>query len=134
MTQQDLGLDRGSDQNALGTLFDSSPAPYVQTSGAAVTGFVLGLTAILAAPFSLTMALCAGLAAVALIASIVGLARASRPTVAGSLLASLGLVFALASLALVGLRYLGLDTAFGDGSVAAIHDGLDWLNGLLPTP
>ena len=46
----------------------------------------------------------------------------------------MGLVLALVTLALVGLRYLGLDTAFGDGSVATLDDWLDWLNGLLPTP
>ena len=141
MTQQDLGQDRALDTGpdddvpgALGTLFDSSPAKSVQTSAAAVIAFACGLLGILAVPFALTMALSAGLAAVALVASIVGMARASRPAVAGGLLASAGMVLALATLALVGLRYLGLDTAFGDGSVPTIRDGLDWLNGLLPTP
>ncbi len=119
---------------ALGTLFDSSPARSVQTSCAAVTAFVLGLLGTLAVPFSLTMALSAGMAAVALVSSIIGLARASRPAVAGGLLASLGLVLGLAILTLVGLRYLGLDTAFGDGAVPTLREGLDWLNGLLPTP
>jgi hypothetical protein len=141
MTQQDLGQRQADHEatdplaaGALGTLFDSSPAPFVQTSGAAVTAFVLGLFAAMAAPFSLSMSLSTGLATIAVVASIVGLARASRPTVSGGLLASVGLVLALAALALVGLRYLGLDTAFGDGSVTTIRDGLDWLNGLLPTP
>ena len=141
MTQQDLGpfptLGTAEDDgasDALGTLFDSSPARSVQTSSAAAIGFVLGLLGALAVPFSLTMALSGGLAAVALVFSIVGLARASRPAVAGGLLASVGLVLSLASLALVGLRYLGLDTAFGDGSISTLHDVLDWLNGLLPTP
>jgi hypothetical protein len=133
MTQQDLGQDILS-SGELGTLFDSSPARAVHTSGAAVTAFVLGLFSILAVPFSLWMTFSAGLAAVALVASIIGLARASRPDVAGGLLASLGLVLALGTLALVGLRYLGIDTAFGDGSEATIRDGLDWLNGLLPKP
>jgi len=141
MTQQDLGQDRAlgtapdeDASGALGTLFDSSPARSVQTSGAAVIAFACGLLGVLAVPFTLTMALSTGLAVVALVASIVGMARASKPDVAGGLLASVGLVLALATLALVGLRYLGLDTAFGDGSVATIHDGLDWLNGLLPSP
>jgi hypothetical protein len=127
MTQQDLGP-------SLGTLFDSSPARSVQTSAAAVTGFVLGLLAAATVPFSLTLAASTAMAVVALVASIVGMARASRPTVAGGLLASVGLVLALASLALFGLRYLGLDTTFGDGLVPALHDGLAWLNGLLPSP
>lgn len=141
MTQHDLGqalvLDTGADDEgsgALGTLFDSSPARSVQTSSAAATAFVLGLLGALAVPFSLTMALSGGMATVALVCSIVGLARASRPAVAGGLLASVGLVLALATLALVGLRYLDLDTAFGDGLVPTLRDGLDWLNGLLPTP
>jgi hypothetical protein len=133
MTQQDLGQDILS-SGELGTLFDSSPARIVQTSGAAVTGFVLGLFAVLAVPFSLWMTLSAGLAAVALVTSIIGLARASRPDVTGGLRATLGLVLAIGTLALVGLRYLGLDTAFGDGTEATIRDGLEWLNGLLPRP
>ena len=147
MTQQDLGQALGQapvlgttrgtaadddESGELGRLFASSPARPVQTSAAAATAFVLGLLGALAVPFSLTAALSVGLGGVALVVSIVGLARASRPAVAGGLLASLGLVLALATLALVGLRYAGLDTAFGDGAVPTLHDGLDWLNGLLP--
>jgi hypothetical protein len=141
MTQQDLGqppvLDTGVDDEesgALGTLFAGSPARSVHTSLPAAVGFVLGLLGALAAPFSLTMALSVGMAAVALLASIVGMARASRPAVAGGLLASLGLVLALATAALIALRYVGLDTAFGDPAVPTLRDGLEWLNGLLPTP
>src|SRR4051812_4912882 len=113
MTQQHLGqsptlgieADDGA-SDALGTLFASSPARSVQTSSAAAIAFVLGLLGVLAVPFTLTTALSVGLAAVALVCSIVGMARASRPGVAGGLLASVGLVLSLASLALVGLRYL----------------------------
>ena len=130
MTHQDLEPAPES----LGTLFDSSPAPFVQTSAAATTAFVLGLLGILAVPFSLALAVSTGLAATALVASIFGMARASRPAVAGGLLASLGLVLALGTLALVGLRYVGIDTAFGDGLVPTLRDGLDWLNGLMPSP
>ncbi len=137
MTTQDLALDTapGDDSSgALGTLFDSSPARSVQTSLAAVTGFVLGLLAILAVPFSLTMVLSGALAVVALVASVTGMARASRPDVAGGLLASVGLVLALATMALIGLRYAGLDTAFGDALVPTLVDWLDALNVLLPAP
>ena len=138
MTTQDLGRSTaapGDDSSgALGTLFDSSPARSVQTSAAAVTGFVLGLLAILAVPFSLTMVLSGALAVVALVASVIGMARASRPDVAGGLLASLGLVLALATIALIGLRYAGLDTAFGDALVPTLADWLDSLNILLPDP
>ena len=77
----------------------------------------------LAVPFSLAMALCVALAAVALVSSVVGMARASRPDVAGGLLASVGMVLALATLALVGLRYIGLDTAFGDGLAPTLATG-----------
>src|SRR5437764_15069714 len=142
MTQQDLGHDPGHDfaqdpqepSGSLGPLFDSSPARTVQTSAAATVGFVLGLLGVLAVPFSLGLAISAGMATVALVSSIIGLARASRPAVAGGLLASVGLVLALATLALVGLRYAGLDTAFGDGLVPSLREVLDDLNGLLPRP
>jgi hypothetical protein len=141
MTTQDLGpglafgaAPEDESPGSLGTLFESSPAPDVQTSAAAATAFVLGLFALLAAPFSLALALCVGLAAVALVTSVVGMARASRRSFAGGVLASLGLVLALATLALVGLRYIGVDTAFGDGFVPTLRDWLTSLNSLLPTP
>ena len=137
MTTQDLAPDTAPgdrSSGALGTLFDSSPARSVQTSVAAVVAFVLGLFALLAVPFALAMALCVGMASVALVASIVGMARASRPDVAGGLLASVAMVLALMTLALVGLRYIGLDTAFGDAIAPTIADWLEALNTLLPTP
>jgi hypothetical protein len=85
-----------------------------------------------AAPFTLLAALCVGLSALGLVSSIVGLARASRPDVAGSMLASLGLVLSLATMALVALRYAGIDTAVGDSLVPTIADWLRSLNTLLP--
>jgi hypothetical protein len=85
MTQQDLGQDLGHDlgqdleaPGELGSLFDASPAPEVQTSAAAEAGFVLGLFALLAMPFALALVLSVGLAAVALVCSIFGLARHAR--------------------------------------------------------
>jgi hypothetical protein len=141
MTTGDLGhdvaSDAGQDDDAagtFGTLFDSSPAREVHTSAAAGTAFVLGLLAILAVPFSLAMALCLGMAGVALVSSVVGMARASKPAVAGGALASVGLVLALATLALVGLRYIGIDTAFGDGLAPTLADWLAALNTLVPAP
>jgi hypothetical protein len=139
---QELALDTVPDDDssgtlasgALGTLFDRSPARSVQTSAAAEIAFVLGLLAVLTAPFSLTMTLSVAMAGVALVSSIVGMARASRPGIAGGVLASAGMVLALATLALIGLRYLGLDTAFGDGFTATLTDWLDALNTLLPVP
>ncbi len=127
--ERDTGLD---DDAALGVLFASSPALPVHTSAAAEIGFVAGLLAVLAVPFSLTLALACGLAVLALVSSIVGLARASRPIVAGSLLASLGLVLSLATAGLVALRYAGIDTAVGDDALPTLADGLRTLNDLLP--
>jgi hypothetical protein len=141
MTTQDLGRDVGqpprtetalSDDAALGALFASSPARPTHTSAAAELGFVAALLGVLAVPFSLTMALSLGLAAVALVSSIVGLARASRRGVAGGLLAAIGLVLSLVTFALVGLRYLGIDTAVGDGAVPTLADWLTALNDLMP--
>lgn len=129
MTTQDLGSDLGRD---LGSLFEHSPARTVRTSAAAVVGFLAGLVGVVCAPFSLMAALCVGLAAVSLVSSVLGLARASRVDVAGGMLASLGLVLSLATFALVGLRYAGIDTAVGDSTLPTIADWLRSLNGLLP--
>ena len=122
------------DEDALGALFESSPARVVHTSAAAEIAFLCGLVAILAVPFSLMAAVCVGLSAVGLVTSIVGLAKASKPAVAGGLLASIGLVLSLGTLTLVGLRYLGIDTAVGDAAVPTLADWLEALNSLLPTP
>ena len=137
MSTNDLAFDTAPDDSApgaLGTLFEASPSRAVGTSAAAETAFVLGLLAVLAVPFSLAMALCLGMAVVALVSSIVGMARASRPDVSGSLLASLGMVLALTTLASIGLRYVGVDTAFGDALAPTLADWLTALNALLPAP
>ena len=120
--------------DALGALFASSPARVVRTSAAAEVAFLCGLVAVLAVPFSLMAAVCVGLSAIGLVTSIVGLARASKPGVSGGLLASIVLVLSLATLPLVGLRYLSIDTAVGDAAVPTLADWLASLNTLLPTP
>ena len=120
--------------DALGALFESSPARVVHTSAAAEIAFLSGLLAMFAVPFSLMTAICVGLSALGLGTSIVGLARASRPSVAGGMLASIGLVLSLGTLTLVGLRYLGIDTAIGDAARPTLADWLAALNSLLPTP
>jgi hypothetical protein len=122
------------DDDALGVLFESSPERVVHTSAAAEVAFLSGLVAIIAVPFSLMVAVCVGLSALGLVTSIVGLARASRPSVSGGLLASIGLVLSLATLTLVGLRYVGIDTAVGDAAVPTLADWLAALNSLLPKP
>jgi hypothetical protein len=143
MTTQDLSRDLGAGsrpaassppvvEDELGVLFETSPERRVHTAATAEIAFVTGLLAALAVPFSLMLAVSLGLAVVALVTAVVGLARASRRGVAGSLLASVGLVLSLATLSLGGLRYLGIDTAFGDAAVPTITDWLAALNDLLP--
>jgi hypothetical protein len=143
MTTHDLGHDLGQglarsdagaapDRDALDALFESSPALGVHTSAAAVTAFSVGLAGAVAAPFSLMLATCLGLGALGVVTSIVGLARASRPTVAGGLLAAIGLVLSLATLAAVGLRYAGIDTAVGDDLLPTLGDWLRTLNNQVP--
>ena len=126
--------ERAPDDDALGALFESSPARVVHTSAAAEIAFVAGLLAVLAVPFSLMAAVCVGLSALGLVTSIFGLAKASKPAVSGGLLASIGLVLSLGTLTLVGLRYLGIDTAVGDAAVPTLADWLAALNSLLPSP
>jgi hypothetical protein len=118
----------------LSGLFDASPDRPVHTSAAAEVSFVLGLIALFAAPFSLMHAASLGIAAIGAILGIVGVATTSRPDVAGRVLAPLGLLFSLIALTVVGLRYAGLDTAFGDDMVPTFLSWLDALNGWFPTP
>ncbi len=130
MTTQDLGRVDGD----LGQLFDRSPADPSHTAPAAEVSFVLGLLALAIAPFTLTFGLCVMLAGLCVITSVVGLAQASRPGAAGSTLAAMGLVLSLAALALVGLRFADVDTAFGDTLVPHLHSALQSLDDLVPSP
>ncbi len=137
MTTQDLGRPRDqrlADDDALGALFTSSPALPVKTSAAAVTGFALGGVALLSSPFAPLVGLAALAAVVALLVSIVGLARASRPVVAGGVLASLGLVLALATAGLIGVRYAGMDTTVSGEVAQALVDAIRSLSDLVPRP
>ena len=121
------------DETDLGELFDRSPAVPAHTAGAAALSLVLGLGAILTAPFSLTYGLCVILAALCVVSSVVGLAQASRAGVAGGSLAAAGLVLSLAAGALVGLRFAGVDTTV-DSVLPALRDALRALNDLVPQP
>jgi drug/metabolite transporter (DMT)-like permease len=118
----------------LQALFESTPEPGVHTSAAAELGFLFGLVALAAAPFSVTHGLTLGIASAAAMLGFIGVVTTSNPYVAGRALAPAGLAFALVALALVGLRYVGLDTAFGDELLPVIGDWLDKLNTNLPTP
>jgi hypothetical protein len=128
MTTRDLGPELERDDDALAALFESSPAREVRTSAAAVVAFIAGLVALVGSPFSLMLAVCLALGVVGVVGGIVGLARASRPDVAGGLLASVGLLVSLLALLVVGLRYLGLDTAVADGLGPTLADWLRALN------
>lgn len=122
---QDDGIQR---------LFDSSPDVEVHTSAAAGGAFLLGLVGLVAAPFAVMHVVAMGVATVGVVLALVGVATTSRPNVGGRALAPLGLVFAVISLVVVGLRYLGLDTAFGDRFVPTIGGWLEGLNSRFPRP
>ena len=123
-----------TDDDGLSGLFEASPDRPIHTSAAAELAFVLGLVSLVAAPFSLMHAASLGLAAIGAILGVVGVATTSRPDVAGRVLSPLGLFFCLTALTVVGLRYAGLDTAFGDALVPTILSWLEDLNASLPTP
>jgi hypothetical protein len=115
----DVGVD---------ALLDSSPEPGVHTSAAAEMAFLMGLIAVFSAPFSITSGLAVGTGIAALLLGVVGMVTTSKRYVAGKALVPLSLVLAVTAIALVGLRYLGIDTAFGDAWVPSITDWLDALN------
>lgn len=122
------------DDGGLPALFDSSPDRGVHTSAAAGIGFLLGLVSLVAAPFAVMHAFTLVVAGAAALLSLAGVVTTSRPDVGGRALAPLGLALAVTAGVLVGLRYLGVDTAFGDPLVPTIAGWLDSLNSLLPRP
>jgi hypothetical protein len=122
------------DEGSLRALFEASPDVEIHTSAAAETGFLLGLVALVAAPFSVMYAVSVGAGGLGFFFAFVGLATTSRPHVAGRALAPLGLALAFTALVLVGLRFLGLDTAFGDGLVPTIGGWLENVNARFPQP
>lgn len=109
-------------------LFEASPETDVHTSAWAMTGFLCGLGAVLAAPFSIMLAVSMSLGTVGVLLAVAGLVATSRPDVAGRALAPVGIVLSLVALAVLGLRFLQVDSAFGDPLVPAIQDLLERLN------
>lgn len=123
-----------SEDSGLSELFDASPDVGAHTSMAAEAALLLGVSSLLAAPFSVMFAVSLGLAVLGVACGMVGLATTGRRGVTGSALAPVGLVAALVSLALLGLRYLGVDTAVGDRFASDLQAALETLNSLLPQP
>lgn len=122
------------ENSGLAELFDASPDVGAHTSMAAEAALLLGVASLLAAPFSVMFAVSLGLAGLGLVCGMVGLATTSRRGVTGSALAPVGLVASLVALALLGLRYLGVDTAVGDRFASDLQAALEVLNSLLPQP
>ncbi|HEY3001084.1 MAG TPA: hypothetical protein VGJ44_01930 [Kribbellaceae bacterium] len=128
-----IGGPRAGDVG-LEDLLESSPEPRAHTSVAAEAALLTGLGALLTAPFSVLYSLSAGLAAVALLCGFVALVTTRRPDLAGSALGSFGLGFGLLALALLAVRFAGVDTAFGDSVVPWLADLLQRGNARLPQP
>ena len=118
----------------LDALLESSPDPHAHTSAAAETSFLLGLVAAASAPLLVMHAFALVTGAAAILLGLVGMVRTSRPEIAGTALTPAGLILAVVALITVGLRYLGVDTAYGDDALPTIRSWLDTLNGRLPSP
>jgi vacuolar-type H+-ATPase subunit I/STV1 len=118
----------------LQALLDDSPAPRARTSVAAMTALVCGLGAVLTAPFSILLGVAMLLGLAAMFIGMVGLVTTHRPDVAGSALTAFGICLGALAIALIGVRYLGLDSAFGDSVVPWIAEHLHQWNTRLPQP
>ena len=118
----------------LEALIDGSPAPRAHMSVAAETALVCGLVALLTAVFSILFGVAMLLGLVAMFSGMVGMVTTHRPNVAGSALTALGMFFGALAIVLVGVRYLGVDSAFGDAVVPWIADQLHYWNTRLPQP
>jgi hypothetical protein len=122
------------EDGGLQSLLDASPDRGVHTSVAAEIAFVLGLVALVATPFSVAYALSLVTGVLGVVFGVVGLATTSRPNVAGRALAPLGICLGCAAMVVVGLRYLGVDTAFGDDLVPHLQGWMESLNSYIPGP
>lgn len=95
---------------------------------------MLALAALLAAPFSVMHAVAVALAVVGAACAVGDMVATSNPRVSGRALVPLALGFAAVTLLTVGLRYLGLDTAFGDDLRPQLQGWLESLNSLFARP
>jgi len=103
-------------------------------SVAAETALVCGLGAMLTATFSILFGVSLAFGALAFLAGLIGLITTHRPDVAGSALNVLGICLGLLALAIVGVRYLGIDTTIGDPLLPWLTDQLHHWNTKLPQP
>lgn len=116
------------DDGGIDALLDSSPDRGVHTSAAAETALLLALVGLAASPFTLMQGTVLAISGSAFVLGLVGVVSTSNPYVAGRGLVPVSLVAALVALVLVGLRYVGVDTAFGDDLLPAIADLLAAVN------
>jgi len=127
-------VGRPAEEVGLGALMAYSPESRVHMSVAAETAFLLGLGALLTAPFSALFAVTVLLSVAATGVGIIGMITTRAPDLAGSALAPLGMMVGLLAAGLVVLRYAGLDTAFGDDVAPWFWQQLQSLNARLPQP
>jgi len=127
-------VGRPADEVGIQALMAYSPESRVHMSVAAESAFLLGLCALLTAPFSALFAITGLLSLGALVLGVVGMITTREPELAGGALAPLGMMTGLVAAALVGLRYAGLDTAFGDAFAPWFWDQLQTWNARLPQP
>lgn len=118
----------------LSDMFDASPDIHSHTSLAAELGLLCGLAALVTGPFSVMFASSLGLSVLGFMFAMVGVVTTSRRDVTGGALAPVGLLCSFIAVTLLGLRYLGLDTAFGDRLIPDLLAALEFLNSQLPTP
>lgn len=121
-------------EDGIATIFERSRYRAAHTSAAAQCGFLLSLVGVLAAPFSVTFGLAALTATAGLVLCLIGIATTSRTDVAGKALVPLGLLLAVVTWTLLGMRYAGVDTAFGDALLPTLGEWLAWVNEALPRP
>ncbi|QIX27105.1 hypothetical protein ncot_11240 [Nocardioides sp. JQ2195] len=127
-------LGAAPQEDEITRLFEASPDRPVRTSAASVSAFLLGLVAILTAPFTQARGLALLAGGMALVVVVVGMAATSRSHVAGRALVAAGLFLALAALVVIGMGYAGFDTTFGDGLVPTLTSWLETLRSTFRLP
>src|SRR5262245_42772111 len=128
-----IGGPRAGDVG-LQDLFESSPESRAHTSVAAEAALLTGLGATLTAPFTIRYGVSAALGMLAVLCGLIALVTTRRPDLAGSALGAFGLCLGLFAIALLAVRFAGVDTAVGDSVLPWFADLLERVNGYLPQP